>query len=191
MTHRQPLKSSTERSIMRHQRTTIRQTLRVALVAVLALTLTTQPAWAGRGGLRSSHRNVNVNVNRNINVHRDVDVDVHHSGSYHDGDNHFWGGVAAGVAATLVVGAIVSSPPPASQPVVVNNVTYIVADGTYYQPSGTGYVVVNPPIGVVVTTLPPGAVQAIVNGQVYYQVAGVYYRPGIQNGVTVYTTVRL
>ena len=74
---------------------------------------------------------------------------------------------------------------------VVQNTTYIVSDGVYYQTSGTGYVVVNPPIGVTVVTYPPGAVQAIVGGQVYYHHNGIYYRPVMQNGVTVYLTVRL
>ena len=39
--------------------------------------------------------------------------------------------------------------------------------------------------------LPPGAVQTTVNGVVYYQASGMYYQPGLQNGVTVYTTVVL
>ena len=73
---------------------------------------------------------------------------------------------------------------------VVQNATYIVADGVYYQTSGAGYVVVNPPIGVIVTAYPTGAVQTVVNGQVYLQANGIYYRPAMQNGVTVYTTVR-
>jgi hypothetical protein len=62
--------------------------------------------------------------------------------------------------------------------------------GVYYQPTTGGYTVVNPPIGVVVTACPPGAVQTVVNNQVYYQANGIYYRPAMQNGVTVYTTVR-
>jgi hypothetical protein len=179
---------------MNNQTTTTRHGLQLLVATVLAITLATPTAWAGRrGGVRSSSRNVNVNrnanvnVNRNLNVHHDVDVSVHHSGGYyHDDHGSFWGGLAAG----LVIGAIVSSPSPASQPVVVNNVTYVVSDGVYYQPTTGGYTVVNPPIGVIVTALPPGAVQTVVNNQVYYQANGIYYRPAMQNGVTVYTTVR-
>jgi len=173
----------------------------ILVVTIIGIALVTPAAWAGRGGVRSSNRNVNanrnvnvnrnanVNVNRNanINVHHNVDVDVHHHGGYYHEDNHFWGGFAAG----LVIGAIISTPPPNPQPVVVQNVTYIVSDGVYYQTSGSGYVVVNPPIGVTVPGYPPGAVQVTVGGQVYYQASGIYYRPAMQNGVTVYTTVRL
>jgi hypothetical protein len=49
---------------------------------------------------------------------------------------------------------------------------------------------VNPPVGVIVTSYPPGAVSTVVNGQVYYVANGMYYRPAMQNGVTVYMTVR-
>jgi hypothetical protein len=180
---------------MKNQNKPARQGLQILVLVLLGITLVSPSAWAGGRGVRSTSRNAtinrnqNVNINRNVNVNvrRDVDVNVHRSvGVYHD-DNHFWGGFAAG----LVIGAIVSTPPPNPQTVVVQNTTYIVSDGVYYQTSGTGYVVVNPPIGVTVVALPPGAVQAAVNRQVYYQLNGIYYRPAMQNGVTVYTTVRL
>jgi hypothetical protein len=181
------------KNTMKNQINQTRQGLHLFVATIIGIALVTPSAWAGRGGVRSSNRNVNVNrnanvnVNRNanINVHHNVDVNVHHGGYYHD-DNHFWGGFAAG----LVIGAVISTPPPNPQPVVVQNVTYIVSDGVYYQTSGSGYVVVNPPIGVIVPTYPPGAVQTIVNDQVYYLFNGIYYRPAMQNGVTVYTTVR-
>ena len=183
---------------MKNQSQLTRPGMNLLVVTLIALALLTPSAWAERRGVRSTSRSVNVrstqnvninrnvNVNQNVNVNRHVDVDVHHSVGYHN-DNHFWGGFAAG----LIIGAIVSTPPPNPQTVVVQNTTYIVSDGVYYQTSGTGYVVVNPPIGVVVTTYPPGAVQTIVNGQVFYMANGIYYRPAMQNGVTVYTTVRL
>jgi len=42
-----------------------------------------------------------------------------------------------------------------------------------------------------VTVLPAGANQVVVNGIVYYQYGGIHYRPAFQNGVTIYTTVKL
>ena len=36
-----------------------------------------------------------------------------------------------------------------------------------------------------------GATQVVVNGGVYYSHGGIYYRPAFQNGVTIYTTVKL
>ena len=186
------------KNTMNNQIKPARQGLSLLLVTILGLALMTPSAWADRRGVRSTSRNTNVNVNRNanvnvnrnvnVNVHRDVDVNVHRSGVYYHNDDHghFWGGFAAG----LVIGAIISTPPPNPQPVVIQNTTYIVSEGVYYQTSGSGYVVVNPPIGVIVPAYPPGAVQAVVNGQVYYQLNGIYYRPAMQNGVTVYTTVR-
>ena len=56
---------------------------------------------------------------------------------------------------------------------------------------GTTFVVVNAPIGVEVPALPAGAGQVVVSGTVYYAHGGIYYRPAFQNGVTVYTTVKL
>ena len=124
--------------------------------------------------------------------HVDVDVDDHyHHGDYHhdDDDDNFWGGFAAGAVTTMAVGAVVRNLPSNSQPVVVNNANYMVADGVYHQQSGDGYTVVNPPAGQTVTTLPPGAVQTTLDGQVAYQANGIYYQPVMQNGQTVYTTV--
>src|SRR5215467_12417630 len=73
------------------------------------------------------NRNANVNVNRNANVNVNRDIDVHHD-VHIDVDNdehdHFWGGVAVGVAATVVTGAVVASLTPKAQPVVVQNTTY-------------------------------------------------------------------
>jgi hypothetical protein len=178
---------------MKNQIKQTQQVMQILVVSLIGIALVTPASGIGRGGLRSTsrnanvNRNVNINRNANVNVNRHVDVDVHRSvGIYHD-DNHFWGGFAAG----LVIGAVISKPPPNPQPVVVQNTTYIVSEGVYYQTSGSGYVVVNPPIGVTVPTYPPGAVQTIVNGQVYYQLNGIYYRPALQNGLTVYTTVKL
>jgi hypothetical protein len=181
---------------MKNQNKPTRQGLQLLVLTLLGITLVTPPAWALGRGVRSSNRNVNINRNQNVNINRnanvnvrrDVDVNVHRSAVIirEDDHGHFWGGFAAG----LVIGAVISQPPPNPQPVVVQNTTYLVSEGVYYQTSGSGYVVVNPPIGVTVPTYPPGAVQTSVNGQVYYQLNGIYYRPAMQNGVTVYTTVK-
>ena len=202
---------------MKPQNSLTRQSLQFVLGTLIAITLAAPTAWAGGKGVRSTSRgagpaanrnaggnrnvnqnqnrnvnvnqnvNKNVNVNANVNRHVDVDVDVHHHGGYYHDNGHFWGGFATG----LVIGAVIASPPPHPQTVVVQNTTYIVSEGVYMQPSGTGYVVVNPPIGVTVTALPPGATQTTVNGQVYFLSSGIYYLPAMQNGVTVYTTVKL
>jgi len=165
--------------------------LPLCAAALLSLTLATPPAWADREGVRSSNRRSGSKRDVDVNIRRDVDVNVNINGSrrrHHDHDNgRFWGGLVTG----LVIGAIVKSPPPNRQTVVVKNVTYIVADDVYYQPSGSGYVVVNPPVGVTVGALPPGSTQILINGQVYFLCGGLHYRPAIQNGVTVYTTVQL
>ena len=172
---------------MKNQNQPIRQGLQFLVVILMGIALVTPTAWADGRGVRSTSRYVSVNRSANVAIHRDVDVNVHHSGIYHHDGGHFWGGLATGLA----IGAIINSPPPYSQTVVVQNTTYLVSEGVYYQPQGANYVVVNPPIGVTVTAYPPGAVQTVVNDQVYYVANGLYYRPAMQNGVTVYTTVRL
>jgi hypothetical protein len=156
-------------------------------IALLGLALVPPLARADRWGVRSSYRSVHVSRGASVSVHRDVDVNVFHSGGYYHGNDHghFWGGFATG----LFIGAVISAPPPNPQTVVVQSTTYLVSEGVYYQPSGTGYVVVNPPPGVIVSSCPPGAVQTVVNGQLYFVANGMYYRPAMQNGVTVYTTV--
>ena len=172
---------------MNDQNQLIRPGIRFLVVALMSVTLVTPTVWADGRGVHSTGRYVRVNRGAAVAVHRDVDVNVHHSGVFHPVGGHFWGGVATGLA----IGAVIHSAPPNPQTVVVQNTTYLVSEGMYYQPQGTGYVVVNPPVGVVVPAYPPGAVQTVVNDQVYYVANGLYYRPSMQNGVTVYTTVRL
>jgi hypothetical protein len=47
--------------------------------------------------------------------------------------------------------------------------------GVWYQPSGTGYVVVQPPAGIVAPMLPPAYTTVYVAGLPYYYANGIYY----------------
>jgi Family of unknown function (DUF6515) len=166
-----------------------------------------------RSGIRSSRLNPEVNRNANVNrnVHANpsigwnmlgnrtisteqhIDVEAHDGDYYsHDRDNeNLWGGFAKDAAPAPAVGTVIHSPPSHGQLVVVNNASYVVADGTYYQQKGSDYIVVSPPIGITVSSLPKSAVVTNINGQVYFRANGIYYQPAMQNGETVYTTVAL
>lgn len=52
--------------------------------------------------------------------------------------------------------------------------------GVWFQPAGSGYVVVRPPVGIVVPVLPPGYTTVWSAGMPYYYANDVYYveRPG-------------
>jgi len=164
------------------------------------------------GGTYNSDVNRNVsatgygsgsyNANRSVSTtgygtanYNHVDVNVHNQGYYgyhgNDDNGNFWGGFAAGAVTTAAVGSVIHTLPAYSQPVVVGNASYMVADGVYYQQGASGYTVVNPPVGVTVSVLPPGAQQTAVNGVVCYQANGMCYQPVMQNGVTLYKTVAL
>ena len=47
--------------------------------------------------------------------------------------------------------------------------------GVWYQPSGAGYVVVQPPVGIVAPALPPAYATVSVAGVPYYYANGTYY----------------
>ena len=47
--------------------------------------------------------------------------------------------------------------------------------GVWYQPSGAGYVVVQPPVGIVAPMLPPAYTTVYVAGLPYYYANGTYY----------------
>jgi hypothetical protein len=90
----------------------------------------------------NTNRNVNVNSNRNVNVN----VDNH--GGW-DNDYHPVA-TAAAVTATVavtsaVVGSMVRSVPPNCAPVNYGGMVYQQCGGTWYQPQGSQYVVVNAP----------------------------------------------
>ncbi|MEN7529041.1 MULTISPECIES: hypothetical protein [unclassified Cupriavidus] len=90
-------------------------------------------------------RNVNVNSNRNVNVN----VDNHGGCCGWDNDYHPVA-TAAAVTATVavtsaVIGSMVRSVPPNCAPVNYGGMVYQQCGGTWYQPQGSQYVVVNPP----------------------------------------------
>ncbi|SPS00166.1 hypothetical protein [Cupriavidus taiwanensis] len=93
----------------------------------------------------NANRNVNINSNRNVNVN----VDTHGGCCGWDNDYHPVA-TAAAVTATVavtsaVVGSMVRSVPPNCAPVNYGGMVYQQCGGTWYQPQGSQYVVVNPP----------------------------------------------
>jgi len=100
------------------------------------------------------------------------------------------GGLTLFVVATPPIGAVVPELPPEPQTIVVGNTAYYYAGGAFYVQQPNGFLVVQPPLGVTVSVLPPGAAPVTINGALYYTFGGAYYMPVIQDGVTVYTTVR-
>jgi hypothetical protein len=126
-----------------------------------------QPNYANRdiraNDVRSAsinNVNRNVNINRNVNVNRDVNVNVHGNVAHYNNRgccyNRGWDddyhpiATAAAVAATVavtsaIVGSIVNAPPPGCVPVNYGGMIYQQCGGTWYQPQGRQYVVINPP----------------------------------------------
>jgi hypothetical protein len=95
------------------------------------------------------------------------------------------------IAVSAPVGAVVPVLPPGATVVNMGAQYAFYSNGTYYQQQGTAFVVIPPPIGVIVPNLPPGATASVINGQTYFLYGGVTYQPVFQNGVTVYTTVKI
>ena len=89
----------------------------------------------------------NVNVNRNVNVNVDNNRGCCNNGW--DDDFHPVA-TAAAVTATVavtsaIVGSIVRSVPPGCVPVSYAGMVYQQCGGTWYQPQGTQFIVVNAP----------------------------------------------
>ncbi len=95
------------------------------------------------------NRNNNVNVNRNTSVNVDVDRRGGCCGGGWDNDYHpvaTAAAVGAAVAVTsAVVGSMVRTVPAGCVPVNYGGMIYQQCGGTWYQPQGTQYVVINPP----------------------------------------------
>jgi hypothetical protein len=95
----------------------------------------------------------NTNVNRNVNVNKNVNVNVNtNNGCCHNGwDNDYHPvATAAAVTATVavtaaVVGSMVHSVPAGCVPVNYGGMVYQQCGGTWYQPQGTQFIVVNAP----------------------------------------------
>jgi hypothetical protein len=104
----------------------------------------------------SSTNNVNANRNRNtnINANKNVNVNVNNNrggccGGGWDNDYH---PVATAVAVTAavgvtaaVVGSMVNTVPSGCVPVNYGGMIYQQCGGTWYQPQGAQYVIINPP----------------------------------------------
>jgi hypothetical protein len=90
-------------------------------------------------------RNTSVN---NVNVQRNNNVVVAGNagccGGW-DNDYHPVAATAAVVGTAAVIGAAVRSVPPGCAPVNYGGVVYQQCGGTWYQPQGSQFVVVNPP----------------------------------------------
>lgn len=94
-------------------------------------------------------RNTSVN---NVNIERNVNVNVEgHGGCCGGWDNDYHPvATAAAIGATVavtsaIVGSMVSTVPPSCVPVNYGGMVYQQCGGTWYQPQGSQYVVVNPP----------------------------------------------
>lgn len=166
------------------------------------------------------NRNANVNVNRHVHVDVDhhyghggfwagvgtamvvgaviasipptrTVVVVSGTSYYYAEGVYYVQGTSGYTVVGAPVGATVAVVPAGALTVLAGPTTYYYFNGTYYVQQGTAFVVVSPPLGVTVTALPVGASQVVVNGVVHYAHGGIFYRPAFQNGVTVYTTVKL
>ncbi|WP_144022048.1 hypothetical protein [Caballeronia sordidicola] len=95
----------------------------------------------------------NVNVNRNVNVNANGN---NRGGGYHDDHHGGWDNdyhpiaTAAAVTATVavtsaIVGSMVRSVPPNCVPVNYGGMIYQQCGGSWYQPQGSQYIVVNAP----------------------------------------------
>ena len=91
--------------------------------------------------------NVNTNRNTNVNASRNVNVNVNNNGW--DNDYHPVAGamaVGAAVAVTsAIIGSTVATVPPGCVPVNYGGMVYQQCGGTWYQPQGSQFIVVNPP----------------------------------------------
>ncbi|WP_019452111.1 hypothetical protein [Cupriavidus sp. BIS7] len=113
-------------------------------------------ADARTNNVRSSSVNSvnNVNANRNVNVNKNTNVNVNvenHGGCCGGWDNDYHPvATAAAVTATVavtsaVIGSMVRTVPPGCVPVNYGGMVYQQCGGTWYQPQGSQYVVVNAP----------------------------------------------
>lgn len=91
----------------------------------------------------NSSRNVNRDVSRNVNVDVDVDGGCCHNGWDHDYHPVATAAVIAGTAA--IIGSMVNTIPPSCVPINYGGMIYQQCGGTWYQPQGAQYIVVNPP----------------------------------------------
>jgi hypothetical protein len=96
----------------------------------------------------TSTNNVNTNRNTNVNASRNTNVNVNVNNGW-DNDYHPVAGamaVGAAVAVTsAVIGSMVTTVPAGCVPVNYGGMVYQQCGGTWYQPQGSQFIVVNPP----------------------------------------------
>ncbi len=73
-------------------------------------------------------------------------------------------------------GVYVSAPPAGYRIVKVGTTRYYYHGGTFYQRSGSRYLVVGAPVSARVTTLPRAAKVVVVGGKPYWRYRGAHYR---------------
>jgi hypothetical protein len=59
----------------------------------------------------------------------------------------------------------------------------------FYESTGNGYKITDPPPGVIVTSLPNGAANVTVNGVNYLEFGGVWYQPFYSGSEVIYQTI--
>ncbi|WP_051230339.1 DUF6515 family protein [Epilithonimonas caeni] len=80
-----------------------------------------------------------------------------------------------GLSSNLQAQRIVRVVPRNNTVVVYSGVSYHYANGYFYKPHRSGYVVVTPPVGLRVRVLPVGYTNVVIGGRTYFYFGGVYY----------------
>ncbi|MGL6108688.1 MAG: hypothetical protein ACRC2B_01175 [Rubrivivax sp.] len=113
----------------------------------------------GRHNAQANHSRADTRTNsvrstsvNNVNVNKNVNVDVDRGGCCNNGwDNDYHPvATAAAITATVavtsaIVGSMVRTVPAGCVPVNYGGMIYQQCGGTWYQPQGTQFVVINPP----------------------------------------------
>ena len=102
-----------------------------------------------KNSVKKKNTNKNVNVNRNKTTNKNVNVNSNKNKNVNvNVNNNKRRGVRPlGVLAGMAIGATVvaSAMSPSCTTVIVNGISYRKCDGTYFQASGSNYIVVNSP----------------------------------------------
>jgi len=110
----------------------------------------------GKHNVQASNKRADVRTNNvrsksvnNVNVNKNVNVNVDNNRGGWDNDYHPVATAAAVTAAVVVTSAIVGSMvrtvPPGCVPVNYGGMIYQQCGGTWYQPQGSQYIVINAP----------------------------------------------
>lgn len=113
----------------------------------------------GRQNVKANHNKADVRTNHvrntsvnNVNIDRNVNVNVDRGGCCNGGWDNDYHPVATAVAVTAavgitsaIVGSMVRTVPTGCVPVNYGGMIYQQCGGTWYQPQGSQFVVINPP----------------------------------------------